>query len=571
MSVPNTAALLCTRRGALPLNSSVFILPYFIYSTSIEVNTIALVLLIMRINHPSNMDDLPPPPYTPHESSVRGGGVPSPEVTPGHPFQPTLRGGYTRPSLPSEDSHISSAATYFDNRRPHLQHSGTGLNLIEHNIIIGSETTKDDVHFPVPVETYIDRDITSLDWSTYVNNLFPAQEEPVSEKPRREKDSRPSSFGDEDTPECRSQIQAVVTEWNDKFFNPRQIHINVDFTPRRSSSSSRSTVRATSTIGVSPSQTSLGGDFVPPKSADSKIPSHHSQRSRRSHSVSSVSSSFSSSSSSSSSVDSIKSKDLDGADINGIRSALLAFRLDTSTKDHLRASVRQLRDEFRSQRRDLSFRERKEVKKELKEQRKDVKKEIKAVIKEIKATRKADRKLRKAERKSRRECKRAESRGQHHAHRAHRKSLRTQERAEEKALRAQEKGIQVQERAAEKAAKARERVAEGYGRAREAQAREIAAMADARERAASTRAGGWGRDNARGGGGWGDAGRERASAAEARAQEIARGCSSRNWGSDAVARAHETARNASNQDWGSYGRERAREAELTARNASGQD
>ncbi len=518
------------------------------------------------------MDDLPPPPYTPHDPSMGGGEVPTSEVGPGQPFQPTLRGGYTRPSLPSEESHLSSAATYFDDRHPHLQNSYTGLNLIEHNVMIGPETTKEDVHYPLPIETYIDRDVTSLDWSTYVNYLFPAQDEPVNEKPRREKDSRPRSFGDEDTSERRKQIQAVVTEWNENFFNPRLIHINVDFIRRRSSSSSRSTVRATSTIGVSPSQTSLGGDFVPPKFAYSPKPSDRLQHSRRSHSVSSISSSSfsSSSSSSSSSVDSVKSKDLEGADINGIRSALLAFRLDTSTKHHLRASVRQLRDEFRSQRRDLSFRERKEVNKESKDQRRDVKKEIKTVIKEIKATRKADRKLRKAERKSRRESKRAESRGQHHVHRAHKKSLRKQERAEEKVLRAQEKGIQAQERAAEKAAKARERVAEGYGRAREAQARETAAMADARERAASTRAGGWGRETARGGGGWGDAGREKAWAAEARAQETARGCSSRNWGSDAVARAHEAARNASNQDWGSYGRERAKEAELTARNASGQ-
>ena len=516
------------------------------------------------------MYDLPPPPYTPHDPSMGGDGVPTPEVTPAQPFQPTLRGGYTRPSPPSEESHLSSAATYFDNRRPHLRNSGTGLKLIEHNIIIGSETTKEDFYFPVPIETYIDRDVTSLDWSTYVNDLFPARDEPENEKPRREKDSRPRSFGDEDTSERRKQIQAVVTEWNDKFFNPRQIHINLDFIRRRSSSSSRSTVRATSTIGVSPSQTSLAGDFVPPKSAHSPITSQRSQH-RRSHSVSSISSSSSSNSSSSSSVVSIKSKDLEGADINGIRSALLAFRLDTSTKQHFRASVRQLRDEFRSQRRDLSFRERKEVKKETKDQRKDVKKEIKAVIKEIKATRKADRKLRKAERKSRREIKRAESRGQRHAHRAHKHSVRTRERTEEKVLRAQEKCIQAQERAAEQAAKVRERVEEGNGRAREAQTRETAAMADARERAAGTRAGGWGREPARGCGGWGDAGRERAWAAETRAQETARVYSSRNWGGDAVASAHETARNASNQDWGSYGRERARETELTARNTSGQD
>ena len=66
---------------------------------------------------------------------------------------------------------------------------------------------------------------------------------------------------------------------------------------------------------------------------------------------------------------------------------------DATKKDHLRASVRQLRDEFRSQRQDHSGKDSKELRKEYKTQRKEIKKEIKAVVKEAKANLKADRKM----------------------------------------------------------------------------------------------------------------------------------------------------------------------------------
>ncbi|KAL2051526.1 hypothetical protein ABVK25_008188 [Lepraria finkii] len=288
----------------------------------------------MRINHLPDMDDLPPPPYTPHDPSVGEGEVPalSQDGT-NLPFQPTLRGGYTRPALPSE-SNFSSAATYFEDRQPHLQNAGIHLNLIEHNITITPETTRDDLLFPLPIETYIARDVTSLDWSTFVNYLFPIPNEPSNEKPRIEKDVKPHSFADEDTPERRSCIEAVIAEWNENFFSPRLIHVNVDFA-RPSSSSSRSTARPTSTLGITPSETSLNHDFSPAETRYTLPPKNDFSTQSLHRSLSHSSTSSSSSSSSASSIDSIKSRDLEGADINQIRSALVAFRLDTASKTHL--------------------------------------------------------------------------------------------------------------------------------------------------------------------------------------------------------------------------------------------
>ncbi|KAL2041080.1 hypothetical protein N7G274_006024 [Stereocaulon virgatum] len=560
--VPYTAAL----RLNLHKEGHLYTLILFVSPISISLLALkcldiaAIGLPVMRINHPPDMEGLPPPPYTSHNPSIGNGEVPVlSQSAASPPYQPTLRGGYTRPSLPSE-SHISSAATYFEDR--HVHDAGIHLHLIEHNITITSETTREDLIFPLPIETYIARGVTSLDWSTFVNYLFPLPTQPASEKPRREKDHKPHSFAEEDTPQRRSHIEAVVADWNESFFGPRLIHVNIEFA-RRSSSSSRSTARPTSTLGITPSETSLNRDFsqpetrytLPPKNDFSTQPLH------RSHSYSSTcSSSSSSSSSSASSIDSIKSKDFEGADINTVRSALLAFRLDTANKHHLRGAIHNLRNEF------ISFRDRSDLRNKSKEQRKEVKKEVKAVIKEVKAARKADRKLRKAERKSRRDGKRAEHRSRHH----HEKSLRKQDRAKEKAMRAQERSARTTASlwaAHATAAEVRARSWESETAARE-HAREVTERAQATAAAAAAAAA---QNHA--GGNWGDAaaGREKARLAESRAQETARNYASRNWGGDATARARQTAHNASSQDWGSYGRERAREAQANARSISGQN
>ncbi|KAK4695596.1 hypothetical protein P7C71_g2186, partial [Lecanoromycetidae sp. Uapishka_2] len=330
------------------------------------------------------------------------------------------------------------------------------------------QTVRDDLLFPLPMETYFARDVTSMDWSTFVNYLFPVTIEASAEKPQWERDIKSHPFGEEDTPERRKQIHAVVAEWNENFFSPRLIHINLEFRNSLSPSSTRSVP-----YPVAPVQNG-----------------YKSHPNRRSQSFSSTSSS--SSSSSDSSIDSIKSKDLEGGDISQLRSALLAFRLDPNLSANLRLAVRQLRDEFRSQRsqsRNLPPKERKELKKEFKDQGKEIKKEVKAVVKEIKSTRKADRKLRKAEKKSRRrEGKRAECRGSNnHVKSAQEISQRAQEQAAKHVARAQQISLKAQERAAEK-------VAEGSERARGAQAKASASAIAAQERVADTRARNWSGD-----------------------------------------------------------------------------
>ncbi|KAL6715002.1 hypothetical protein ACLMJK_007262 [Lecanora helva] len=406
----------------------------------------------MRVNtFAESVDDLPPPPYTPSDSTNTGGATPVSQNVGAQPAQASLRGGYLPPSLPSdapyENTNFPSAVNYFEERQISLPNSDLGFDLIEHNITFSPETTRDDLFFPSPIETYIDRDVTSRDWSTFVNYLFPALDHSANEKVGNEKGFIPRAFVEEDTPERRQRIRSVVAEWNAKFFGPRLIRINATFTsdgarsisPHAATSSNRP-----APIGYKPN---LPATLY------------------RSHSFSSTSSS---SSSSSSSVDSIKSKDLEGAEINTLRSALLAFRLDLDKKSHLRQSVRQLRNEFRSQRREMPRNERKELRKEYKDQRKDLKREVKAIVKEAKTARKADRKLRKAERKYRRHNKRAETRGVDRITRTEHRSQKKVERAEEKALRVQARNAEARERIAERDARTRARGAEGYERTREA-------------------------------------------------------------------------------------------------------
>ena len=421
----------------------------------------------MRAANGSEMGN--PPPYTEVVGASKAASK---------PVRASLRGGYARPSLPSEmppdENDISSAISYFEDRdEPDLHRAGVYLSLVEHTIAFNGETTRNELAFPLPIETYIARDVTSLDWSTFVKYLFPMHDEI--------RNAQRHSFVGQDTPARRDRILAVIAEWNENFFKPRGIRIRADFSPLPSYSSSQPTAIPSAVqdpyVGSRPVQlaqpttycdppTQWPGNCSPPQ------PTHRSL---------STSSSLSTGSSSFCSVDSIKSKDLEGADLGQIRSALLAFQLDATKKDHLGASVRQLRDEFRSQRQDLSGRDRKDLKKEYRNQKKEMKKEIKAVVKEVKATRKADRKARKAESKSQRESKRAEHRGSDRIRTPQDEGLRAEERAAERVRRAQERGREVEGRASETAAE----------RARGAQRQAAAAVARAQERVADARARGW--------------------------------------------------------------------------------
>lgn len=346
------------------------------------------------------MDDLAPPPYSPASATTAVVG----DAAPIQPVRLALRGGYMQSSLVSatpEGSNVVPTMTYYEDRQPSIPNGGLHLSMVEHTITVRPDTARDDVPFPLPLDTYITRDVTNIDWFTFMNHLFPMPDQTANEKQNSVKGAQHRSYFEGDSPERRQRILDVVDEWNEHFFRPRLIHIKADFA-----------------ILASPG-----------------INSHHHANLQRSMSTLSISSA--SSSSSFSSVDSIQSKDLEGAGIEQLRSALLAFQLDPTIRSSLRQSVRALRDEFRSQRRNLPKPERKELKKEYKEQCKEIMREVKSVIKEVKTARKADRKQRIAERRSRRNEKRAEIRGADCTTRAQQKAQRKQERAERRALRDQ--------------------------------------------------------------------------------------------------------------------------------------
>ena len=425
----------------------------------------------MRVANTPEMDSLPPP-YTE---------VPDASDAARQPVQASLRGGYMRP----DQNNSPSTTMPFENRDiADLHGAAPRLSLLEHTIHFNVETTRDDLAFPLPIEAYVGRDVSSRDWSTFVNFLFPRHDQVRNEKLMPEKEPQRLSFVGEDTPARRDRILAAVAEWNENFFEPRRIRVNVDFSPMPSYASSRS--------AAPPSvvQTPYPGSHPPPPARPNThgdVPFQRSDKPsapqpiHRSSSVSSKLSStysVSSSSSSSLSVDSIKSKDIEGADLGHIRSALRSFQM-SATKDHLRVSVRQLRDDIRSQRKDTR-KDSKELKKEYKNQRKEIKKEIKAIVKQVKATRKADRKIRKAERKSRREGRRAEHRGGNRIQSLQERGQRAEERAAERVLLAHERGREVEGYASE-------RVARAHEKAREAQAQGATAVARAQERAADAR------------------------------------------------------------------------------------
>ena len=412
-------------------------------------------------------DNLPPPPYTE---------VADVSDSANQPVRASLRGGYIRPSLPSEmpsdEINPSSAITYFEDRdEPELDHSGMSLSSIEYTIKFDDRTTRNDLTFPHPIEAYIARDVNSLDWSTFVNFLFLTHDGVRDEKYGNEKGLQRHSFAEQDTPARRDRILAVIAEWNANFFNPRRIQINADFSSLASNLTSRSAATVQDpyvrSLPFQPAQPTMYRDPLAQRSPP--------QPSRRSFSTSS------SNSSSSLSVDSISSKDFEGADLNQVRSALLAFQLDVTKKDHLRASVRQLRDDLRSRHHDLSGNS-KELKKEYKNQRKEIKKEVRAIVKEVKATRKAERKIRKAERKSRRKGKRAEYPGNDRTEDFQDKGRRAEERATEQVRRAQERGQEAERRASEKAARVHKIAALAMGQGSMAVARAQGRVADAKAR-----------------------------------------------------------------------------------------
>lgn len=459
----------------------------------------------MHSTVPIEADDLPPPPYSADSipASPTAPGQTEYPITTNVPARASLRGGYVRRT--SLASNHSSAAAYFDERPCALQ---LPSNVLEHRLFCPAGTARESIGFPEPEDSYRARDVRIEDWCTFLNYLFSARSDRVSEKTEHGANLEQKSLPiEEDTPKRRERIEAVVAEWNEGFFGPRGIKIHCEIpssqAPPYMSTPDLSTARDVPSRPYAQQpqpqpqsrrlQSFDQGENVSEQHRNERCgrPSH-----RRSKSVSSTSSSSSSSSDDSiGSIGSISSRDLDGSNLSHVQATIASLRKDRALKSDLKASFQQLRADLKAQRRAMPRHERKQFSRELKSellaQKHDIKKEVKALVKEFKAARKAGRKAKKAERKTRRAERRARRRGDgcgsgstlaqgdvHHDVEARAREvtarmqevqLAAQERATEMQMRGQENAIRTREEALEKVARAREANAQAREKMRESE------------------------------------------------------------------------------------------------------
>ena len=208
----------------------------------------------------------PPPPYTPSDPltpsttqapntplRVRGGHAQTPPYSPSahdvpshttplrseHDLDPPHEGEEygQRPSEPHHGdgtlspSNFSSAAPYFEGRQPRTHAHG---QLAKHILFIGPATTTGDVaHIPCCWRGRTE-DLTQADMSTFGNFLLPynASQFPPrklrTEIVRSEKDSLSPTDNESET-ERKERVSVVVAEWNQEFFYPRGLEIELDF------------------------------------------------------------------------------------------------------------------------------------------------------------------------------------------------------------------------------------------------------------------------------------------------------------------------------------------------------
>ncbi|KAI4167939.1 MAG: hypothetical protein LQ343_006809 [Gyalolechia ehrenbergii] len=167
----------------------------------------------MPVPNPSPADQSSaPPPYTsttnlgterPNSSSISG-----------------LRGGDAQSPLTAMEPHFSSAAVYFDDRPCTTQYPSHILN---HTITFSPSTKREDFPFPQPEDQYKSRDVSFIDWNTFLNYLLPIDVNAVHER------SRLGRSRSKDACKDRDRIEAVLAEWHEGFFGPRGIRIEAWF------------------------------------------------------------------------------------------------------------------------------------------------------------------------------------------------------------------------------------------------------------------------------------------------------------------------------------------------------
>ncbi|UKZ75082.1 hypothetical protein TrVFT333_002754 [Trichoderma virens FT-333] len=242
-------------------------------------------------------DEVPPPPYSetdvyssvggsrsPHSasaSSVTASATAAP-ATPSHSFIDDAASStagdtiYTPPLTPrtSPGSAQPAAQLYFD-LRPAPQRDSIPGTLLVHTIEVNDVSQPDD--FPYQSD-WAARDVTALDWSTFINFLIPDHttrqnevvihrkllDEMQSESGRTNDstarvEAQLNQIADAGNPanpgslQRRRDVEATVLQWNDGFFGPRGIQVRLEpqRTPRRRCPSSQTAGRSAPAGGSS--------------------------------------------------------------------------------------------------------------------------------------------------------------------------------------------------------------------------------------------------------------------------------------------------------------------------------
>lgn len=167
------------------------------------------------------MDEEPPPPYSAAPSQLT----------------PTRDGSHAPPSshtLPTDQQ--ASAALYFESRQPPAYLAV--LDMLVHTVQLSQNASSDD--FPYRSE-WAERDVSAQDWATFLNYLLPnhsskENEAVIDQKMMAEGNDLPHVQAQlehlrnahTDATPTQDDVEATAQQWNEGFFGPRRLKINVE-------------------------------------------------------------------------------------------------------------------------------------------------------------------------------------------------------------------------------------------------------------------------------------------------------------------------------------------------------